>query len=184
MSLFDMTQEARAGLGGVAWNGGGDWDTYLVRDAAGVIAMKHPDGTSGTMFRTYAGNGAYWEHGYTTELLTLAAAATTDTTGNLLPANSIIEAVVARVTVVIPTAATFTIGDATQASRFATGVAVAAGTTAVGVLHQDPTVANANLGPQQTTAAKIRITPNSSPGAATGVVRLTVFYRRFVPPTS
>jgi hypothetical protein len=130
------------------------------------------------------GNGAQRVQGVATELVTIAAAATTDTSANLLPANSIIDAVTVRVTTLIPTAATFTVGDATQAARFATGVAVAAGTTAVGLLQNDPTVATGNLGPVQTSAAKIRITPNSSPADATGRVRVTVFYRQFVAPTS
>lgn len=126
-------------------------------------------------------NGAQWIHGQSSELLTIAAAATTDTTGNLLPANSVIEAVVVRVTTIIPTAATFTVGDATTAARFATGVAVAANTTAVGMTQVDQTGAG---GPKQTAAAKVRVTPNLTPGTATGVVRITVFYRQFVPPTS
>lgn len=126
-------------------------------------------------------NAAKWIHGSASELLTIAAAATTDTTANLLPANAIIEAVVVRVTTVIPTAATFSVGDATTAARFATGVAVAATTTAVGLTHVDQTGA---AGPKQTAAAKVRITPSSSPATATGVVRITVFYRQFVAPTS
>lgn len=140
---------------------------------------------SGTL--TYAtdvlqsANAAQWIHGQSSELLTIAAAATTDTAGNLLPANSIIEAVVVRVTTVIPTAATFTVGDATTAARFASGVAVAANTTSVGLTAVDQTGV---AGPKQTAAAKVRITPNATPGAATGVVRITVFYRQFVAPTS
>jgi hypothetical protein len=126
-------------------------------------------------------NGATTQGGWNSELLTIAAAATTDTSGNLLPANSYIESVVVRVTTVIPTAATFTVGDATIPGRFATGVAVAAGTTAVGLIHVDQT---GTSGPRQTAAAKVRITPNLTPGAATGVVRITVFYRTYTAPTS
>ncbi len=129
------------------------------------------------------GNGQYWQRGEINELLTIAAATSTDTVGNLLPANSIIRAVVVRVTTAIPTAATFTVGDATTPARFATGVAVAANTTAVGLLHMDPTNTSA-AGPVQTSAVKIRITPNATPGAATGVVRISVFFDTFVAPTS
>lgn len=156
-------------------------DLVLVRDAANTLARKN--GNADQFNRLYGANGGYWEQGVNSELLTIAAAATTDTTGNLLPANAVIEAVVVRVTTVIPTAATFTVGDATTAARFATGVAVAADTTAVGLSHRQPDVAAA-AGPVQTTAAKVRITPNSSPAAATGVVRIEVFFSRFVPPTS
>jgi hypothetical protein len=116
--------------------------------------------------------------------MTIAAAATSNSSADLLPANSIIEAVVVRVTTVIPTAATFKVGDATTDGRFATGVAVAADTTAVGLLHQQGSVATDAAGPAQTAAAKIRITPDIQPAANTGRVRVTVFYRTFVPPTS
>jgi hypothetical protein len=129
-------------------------------------------------------NGGYWERGVAAELLTIAAAATTDTTANLLPANSIIEAVCVRVTALFPTAATFTVGDATTAARFATGVSVAAGTTAVGLLHQQGGIATDATGPVQTAAAKVRITPNATPAAATGEVRIEVFYSKFVAPGS
>lgn len=122
--------------------------------------------------------------GVKTELLTIAASAnsnTVDTT--ILPANSLILAVTARVTVAIPTATTFTIGDATQASRFATGVAVAVNTQAVGFLHWNPAVASDNLGPRQTANAGIRVTPNSTPGNANGRVRLYVAYLAFAAPS-
>lgn len=150
----------------------------VVRAAGGTITFGS---TSRPVSIAKTANAAEWIHGSASELLTIAAAATTDTTANLLPANAIIEAVVVRVTTVIPTAATFSVGDATTAARFATGVAVAATTTAVGLTHCDQTGA---AGPKQTAAAKIRITPNLTPGAATGVVRITVFYRSFVPPQS
>lgn len=143
------------------------------------VAVKTGGGPEGGIVTAY---GGYWERGVNSELLTLAAAATTDTTASLLPANAIIEAVVIRVTTIIPTAATFQVGDATTAGRFATGVAVAAGTTAVGLLQRNPADADV-AGPVQTAAAKIRVTPNLSPATPTGVVRLEVFYSRFVPPT-
>ena len=126
-------------------------------------------------------NGEQWIQGQAREVLTIAAAASTDTTGNLLPANAVIKSVVVRVTTVIPTAATFTVGDATIAGRFATGVSTAATTTAVGLVHVDQT---GTSGPRQTSAAKVRITPNLTPGTATGVVEIVVFYEQFVAPTS
>lgn len=171
---------------------GGDWSfkTYsdggslidnpiiITRASGGKIELGQ---TSRPVSIAKTANAAEWLFGSASELLTIAAAASTDTTANLLPANAIIESVVVRVTTVIPTAATFSVGDATTAARFATGVAVAAGTTAVGLTHCDQTGA---AGPKQTAAAKIRITPNVSPATATGVVRITVFYRQFVAPTS
>jgi len=177
---------AQVGAGSAfAWAAGtsaaGPADLFLYRDTANTLAQKNANADQ--FSRLYGANGGYWERGVNSELLTIAAAPTTDTTGNLLPANAIIEAVVVRVTTVIPTAATFTVGEATTAARFATGVAVAADTTAVGLLHRNPADADA-AGPVQSAAAKVRITPDVQPAAATGIVRIEVFFSRFVPPTS
>lgn len=110
-----------------------------------------------------------------TELTTIAAAATTDTT-ILMPANAIVIAVSTRVTVVIPTATTFTVGDSGSAARFSTAaVAVAAGSTDAG------TKAGAYY---NATALAVRLTPSSTPGAATGKVRVTISYFLATPPTS
>ena len=131
---------------------------------------------------TLAGpHGEQCVRGQNTELVTLATgAAFTDSTGNLLPANSIIEGVVARVTTAITTAANWSLGDATIATRFsAANSTLIAGTTQVGNKCMDQT---GTSGPIQTTAAKLRITCNANPGA--GVIRVTVFYRSLVPPTS
>lgn len=125
--------------------------------------------------------GSTWRTGYLTELVTLATgAAFTDTAANLLPANSIIESVVARVTTTITTAANWKLGDATTVGRFtAANSTLTAGTTDIGLVHVDQTGA---AGPRQTAAARVRITLNANPGA--GVVRVTVFYRQITPPTS
>lgn len=154
-------------------------DVKLQRDAANTLALVN--GNADQMFRSYGANGAYREEGSVSELLTIAAAASTDTSASLLPANAYIEAVTTRVVTVIPTAATFTVGDATTAARFASGVSTAATTTSVGLSHVDQTGA---AGPKQTSAAKIRITPNLTPATATGQVRITVFYRLYSPGTS
>lgn len=110
------------------------------------------------------------------ELTTIAAAASTDTAIQM-PAGAIVLAVSVRVTTLIPTAATFTVGDSGSAARFNTGasVLVAAGTTDKG------TKAGAyyNAG-----ALAVRITPNLTPAAATGVVRVTIHYLDVTPPTS
>lgn len=118
----------------------------------------------------------------TEELLTIAAAANSNTVGLLLPANSLILAVLARVTVAIPTATTFQIGDATTAGRFATGVAVAVNTTAVGILHWSGAVTTLAAGPSQAAAAAIRVTPSATPGNANGRVRLQVVSMVFTAP--
>lgn len=110
-----------------------------------------------------------------TELTTIAAAATTDTAIQL-PANALILGVSVRVTTVIPTATTFTVGDAGSAARFSTAaVSVAAGSTDPG------TKAGAYY---NAAAAAVRITPNGTPGAATGAVRVTIHYLDVTPASS
>lgn len=128
------------------------------------------------------GNGATWTRGALTELVTLSVVgATTDSVANLLPANAIIEAVVARVTTTILTATDWAIGDADRFDRFtAPNATLVAGTTDIGTRHiAQPDVIG---GPRQVTAAKLRLTTTGTPTA--GVVRVTVFYRQFVAPTS
>jgi hypothetical protein len=126
-------------------------------------------------------NGGQWIQSSISELLTLSTGGTTtDTAANLLPANSIIEAVVARVTTTITTATSWQLGDATIAGRFsAANATMTAGTTQVGTVQADQT---GTSGPRQVAAAKVRVTTVGTPGA--GAIRITVFYRQFVPQTS
>lgn len=110
-----------------------------------------------------------------TELLTVAASATSTTTIQK-PANSIVVGVSVRVTTAIPTAATFTVGDSGSAARFSTAaVSVAANSTDPG------TKAGAYY---NATAEGIIITPDLTPGANTGRVRVTIHYIEVTPATS
>lgn len=122
-----------------------------------------------------SGNGQILGIKALTELTTIAAAATTDTAIQL-PANALILGVSVRVTTVIPTAATFTVGDSGSAARFNTAaVTVAANSTDPG------TKAGAYY---NASATSVRITPNLTPGTATGAVRVTIHYFDVTPPTS
>lgn len=109
-----------------------------------------------------------------TELTTIAAAATTDTTMQI-PANCIVIGVTIRVTVAIPTATAFNYGIAGATARYGTGIAVAAGTIYPGM--DDGTRF-------YSAATAIRFTPNGTPGAATGRVRTTIHYVTLTPPSS
>lgn len=127
-------------------------------------------------------NNAQWIRGNLSEEITLSTSGlTTNSDANLLPANSIIEAVVGRVTTTITTATDWKLGDGTIAGRFsAANSTLTAGTTQVGLVHIDQT---GTSGPRQAAAAALRITcTGANPGA--GKIRVTVFYRQFVPPTS
>lgn len=155
-------------------------DVVITRDgAADVLAQKRANNDQ--IFRKYGANGGYQEWGSISELLTLSTVgATTDTAANLLPANANIEAVTARVTTTITTATDWKLGDATIAGRFsAANATLVAGTTQVGLVHIDQT---GTSGPRQTAAAKLRVTTTGTPGA--GVIRITVYYSLWVPPTS
>ncbi len=127
-------------------------------------------------------NGAQWIQGSVSEEITLSTGGlTTDSTAHLLPANSIIEAVVARVTTTITTTTDWALGDATIDNRFASANStLTAGTTAVGLNHVDLT---GTSGKVQVADDHLRVTcTGSNPGA--GKIRVTVFYRQFVAPTS
>lgn len=108
------------------------------------------------------------------EETTILAAATTDTAIKM-PAGAIVLAVSARVTVVIPTATTFTVGDSGSAARFSTAaIDVAAGSTDKG------TKAGAYYNAAE---LAVRITPNGTPATATGKVRINIHYIDIVPPS-
>lgn len=129
-------------------------------------------------------NGAKWVEGSNSELITLSTSgATTDSSANLLPANSIIQAVVARITTTIATATNWKMGDGTTADRFtAANSTLTSGTQDIGLRHQQGSIATDAAGQVQTAAAKLRITTTGTPSA--GVVRVTVFYRTYTAPTS
>jgi len=137
--------------------------------------------TSGGNVQAFTPTGGQWIHGQLSEQITLSTGGTTtDSAANLLPADAVIEAVVARVTTTIATATSWKLGDATTSGRFsAASSSLTAGSTLVGTVHVDQTGA---AGPRQSAAAKLRITTVGTPSA--GVVRVTVFYRQFVAPTS
>lgn len=131
----------------------------------------------------YTAAGGYWAPFVNTELVTLATGATTtDTSGNLLPANSYLDSVIGVVNTTITSACTgWELGDATTAARFtANDTTLTAGEAKVGSVMLTTGVASATTGPFQSAAAKVRITcAGGNPGA--GKVRVTTFGRTFVP---
>jgi hypothetical protein len=165
--------------------GSGSSDIGLKRNAAGVLEVNTGYGNSGTYgemvaksFRFGAptsANGQYLAAKSLTELTTIAASATTDTTIQM-PAKSIILGVSVRVTTAIPTAANFSVGDSGSAARFSTAaVSSSANSTDEG------TKAGAYY---NSTATSVRITPDLTPGANTGRVRVTIHYLEMTPPVS
>lgn len=120
---------------------------------------------------------------------TLATGATTTDTGlNCLPANSIIDFVVARVTTTITAACTgWELGDAATPARFSSNnTTLAAGTTTdaahIGT-YNNTGIASATTGIWQASAAKVRITcAGGNPGA--GAIRVIVYSHTPTAPTS
>lgn len=157
-------------------------DTGLGRNGAGVLEVN--SGTNGTyrdiiarsLFSAPSStNGQSLSIQSLTELLTVAASATSTTTIQK-PAGAIILAVSVRVTVAITCTSVFEVGDSGSANRFNTAsVSKAANTTNAG------TKAGAYY---NATAEGIIITPDTTPTDATGRVRVTIFYILSTPPTS
>lgn len=121
------------------------------------------------------GNGQFAHVTTSSQLLTIAAAPTTDSTIQI-PLNSILKFVSVRTRTAIPTAATYTVTGATTGTVFNTAaVSTAAGSTDKG---------NAAGAYYNGAAQFIRITPNMAPAAGTGQVRITICYEDVTPPTS
>ncbi len=90
-------------------------------------------------------------------------------------ASDIVLGISTRVTVVIPTATTFTVTLETDATVLAVGVSTALDTTDKGTL---------NCPTRSSVGQAVRITPNLAPLAATGRVRITAYFYRLEVPTS
>jgi hypothetical protein len=147
-------------------------------DVAGTMNLQSDLSVIGTISEKTV-NGASLNIKSISEEVTIAAAAFTDSSTNLLPANSFIVCVAYRVTVVIPTAATFDVGVAIDTNRYGELISVAAGTTSTSfklLVPLNPSMQNA--------AGTIRITPDAIPAAATGKVRITVYYIDCDAPTA
>lgn len=132
------------------------------------------------------GHGGYWERGCNTELIALetdgSGGLATESSADLLPANSIIEAVTARITTTIVGGIDWAIGDASVGTRFADATSVlTAGIMVVGLNHVDQTDSSPVVGARQTSAGKVVITTSATPSS--GVIRVSVYYSRFVSPT-
>lgn len=103
--------------------------------------------------------------------------ATTTTGQTCLPANSVIDAVVYRITTSIATAASFTVGVSGATSQFcSTQSTLTSGTTGVCFVQAGSSAE------KQTSAAAVVVTFNTTPGA--GAIRLIVYYHTWTPPTS
>ncbi len=148
-------------------------DVIMIRDAANTLAQKNANFDQAQ--RWYGANGAYFQVATQSELLTIGAGASTNTTMSI-PANSIVRGVAVYVVTVIPVAANFTVTGTTSTTVFNTAaVSTVAGSNDVGTQNT----------PYKNGAAQtITITPNVPPLAATGQVRIVLMYEIPFAPTS
>lgn len=146
-----------------------------------LVRFVNPGCTTDTGLTTT--NGASFLPYADSELITLSTVGlTTDSTANLLHANSIIDAVVCHQVVAITTSTAWGISDTVTANRFSAATVIATADI-VGLAHMFGVVSTTAAGPTQAAAAKLRITATvANPGA--GQVRCTVFGRQATVPAS
>jgi len=126
-------------------------------------------------------NGASITRTYIEEEFFIAASPFTDSSFDLLPANAFCYGVVCRVTAAIPGPTTsLQVGINGDSNRFVNTLATTLGSTGNSFKQPIP------LAPFMNNAArKVRVTAvGGNPGAATGKVRVTVFYDSLGEPTS
>jgi hypothetical protein len=159
--------------------------THRPRDVYAARSVILGDqGLSGGQTETFTSAFCETNNGPTT----LNTGATTTTTGlSCLPANSIIDAVVGRVTTTITGSCTgWELGDGTTAARFSSNnTGLTAGTTTdathIGSFNNTG-IASATTGIWQAAASKITITcAGGNPSA--GAIRISVYYHTWTAPT-
>jgi hypothetical protein len=152
--------------------------SFLDNGYAGDGSTQPTVNTTGSYMAGFR-SGAKTICGQMEEIITLSTSGlTTNSAQNLLPANSVILGVTARVVTTITTTTNWALGDGSTAARFAAANGtLTAGTTEVGLAHIG------SAGMTQVAAAALRITcTGSNPGA--GAIRVTVFFEQYVPATS
>ena len=163
------------GLTGLTVSSGGATITGSSTVGGVTLDPSGPTATTAILEVNSISNGQKLTFRTQTELLTIAAAATTNSSITL-NTDAVILAVSVRVTVLIPTAATFTVTGNSSGTTFSTAaVAVAAGTTDVGT---------ASCPYKNGAGQLVRITPNLTPADNTGRVRITIHYYDVTPATS
>ncbi len=173
------------GGGGILANGRVEVQTSSAAlGGMGTVMAFGPDRFIDLLFGTH---GEFATFGLSQEELDLSISTTS--VGNLLPASSLILAVVARVTEDITrslvAATIMSVGSPVQANRFIPngGIALVAGSTGIGINQWRGNVTTENAGPSQAAALQVTVTPDGA-GVLTGKVRITVFYLTFTPPQS
>lgn len=154
-----------------------------VRQFAGKFGWGVSGARSTTLLTALAAYAHIFEE--TNNVPTVVNNTATSTTANtsILPAGSLILMVGWRVTVAIPTAATFSLGSTGQATRFGTGLSTALNANGICIDQFNPANA-AGADPRQAANAGILITPNLTPATNVGRVSLWVLALVGIPPTA
>ena len=132
-------------------------------------------------------NGGSWGIQVFTETVTWSGTTGVSTTGNLLPANSLILAVMVRNTSALTNVTAYEIGDSTSVARFGSSGAVngSSGTTFVAPNVWDGSKATTlALSPWQSAADKVKLTRTTGSGTQSGSTEIVVYAIVFTPPTS
>lgn len=174
-NIFFVQQTTAVGFifsGGLYWGQGGG----QINGAKTVIESDGDIFTEGAI-RAGGTNAQYAQLATLTELHTLAAAGTSDTTIQI-PAGAMVVGVSVRVTTLITGCTTFDVGVAGATTRYGTGIALAATTTnATASTDAAPTIYQA--------ATAIRLSAVGGGASFTaGVVRVTVHYIQTSAPTA
>ena len=155
--------------------------TLAVTGASTLTGALSVASSSGATVRTVlavdTANGGKLELKNATELVVIAAAATTDSV-NSIPAGAFLIGVGVRTTIATTTAATYDLGITGDTARFLadadtdlTGVSTATGLPDV-------------LFEAYASATTLLFTPDATPGDAAGRVRLDLWYIQLTAPTS
>jgi hypothetical protein len=154
----------------------GNLDVSAGVDVTGAITgTTTVSATTGV--RTVSANGQMASLLTATAISTALTSGSTYTFTNLIPAGSIVLGVTIRVTTLVTGATSMTIGDGTDATRWGTGIAVAAGTTTTLADCTEVAV------PIYAAATSVVLTAAGSDFTA-GVVRATVHYISLTAATS
>lgn len=160
-------------------------DVGTVTDAEATGDLTAGDSTTALVFTASSGDlvlrrgsGAKLTIGTFSELLTIAAAAFTDT-ASTIPGNAMVLAASVRVVTSIPGTSTFTVtGTPGGGPYLRTGsCSSTAGST-------DPGNGGCPQTPQTSSAQSIRITPDATPSAGTGQVRIVAYWWAITAPTA
>ena len=160
-------------------------DVGSATEASAPGDLAAGDSTSTLLFTAASGelllrrdSGAKLTLGTFSELLTIVADVFTDT-ASTIPANAMVLAVSVRVVTVIPGTSNFTVNGALGGGPY-----IRAGSVSSSAGSTDPGNNACPQAPASSSATSIRITPDTTPSAGTGEVRIVAYWWVPTAPTA